>query len=403
MRSRLSRALATLISLFVLGTAVPALAAASQSGESVGIRLLDAPSNRANDPRARLYIVDHLAPGTTIERRIEVSNDTSKAQEIRLYPAAARVRNGKFEFGEGREANELTRWTTVTPATVTVPAGQDATANVKIVVPPNAVAGEKYAVVWAELRAVATETEGVGAVNRVGIRVYLSVGPGGEPPTDFEVAALRAKRDRDGLPVVEATVRNTGGRAVDLTGELELGNGPGGLSAGPFKADLGTTLAPGDEAPVRVTLDRSLPDGPWDAHLEMRSGETVKETDATITFPAPGQAAAPVEPDSGLPLAYLAGGAALFALLFALWVLFLRRRRRRDEEPVNAAPAATVVTPSAAPAAVTQPAATQPAATQPAAASAPARPPQAWYPDPERPGQLRWWDGEKWTDHRHPA
>jgi hypothetical protein len=26
-----------------------------------------------------------------------------------------------------------------------------------------------------------------------------------------------------------------------------------------------------------------------------------------------------------------------------------------------------------------------------------------WYDDPQRPGQLRWWDGAAWTDHRAPA
>src|SRR3979409_2286752 len=29
--------------------------------------------------------------------------------------------------------------------------------------------------------------------------------------------------------------------------------------------------------------------------------------------------------------------------------------------------------------------------------------PPDWYPDPEQPGQLRYWDGSQWTEHRSPA
>jgi Protein of unknown function (DUF2510) len=32
----------------------------------------------------------------------------------------------------------------------------------------------------------------------------------------------------------------------------------------------------------------------------------------------------------------------------------------------------------------------------------PATPP-GWYPDPQGPGMLRWWDGRTWTEHRQPA
>ena len=30
-------------------------------------------------------------------------------------------------------------------------------------------------------------------------------------------------------------------------------------------------------------------------------------------------------------------------------------------------------------------------------------PPANWYPDPEDPGQQRYWDGAQWTEHRAPA
>jgi hypothetical protein len=85
-------------------------------------------------------------------------------------------------------------------------------------------------------------------------------------------------------------VRNTGGRALDVSGTLRLRAGPGGLSAGPFPATLGTTLAIGDTEPVTILLDRRLPAGPWQARVTLHSGLIERNTQATITFPAAHQA-----------------------------------------------------------------------------------------------------------------
>ena len=322
------RLVVALAGAVVLAAGGPAWA---QAPQTVGIRIVDVPANRTDDPRARQYIVDHLAPGSTITRRVEVSNDTGGSQVVQLYAGAANLVDGNIVFGEGRVASDLTGWTTVDPPRVSLAAGGNTTASVKIVVPANASQGERYGVVWAELAPAVPAGGGVTAVNRVGVRIYLSVGPGGEPASDFTVTAVEASRAPDGSPLLTATVRNTGGRALDLSGDLRLTNGPGGLSAGPFTANVGTTLGPDQAGPVSVALDPAIPAGPWDARIVLRSGTTERDATAKVTFPdAPATAAGPVELESDaggssvLPLAL--GGAAVIAVI-VLAAVFLRGRR----------------------------------------------------------------------------
>ena len=304
----------------------------------VGIRLAEAPTALKDDPRAQLYVIDHVNPGATITRRIGVSNGTDRTVTLQLYPAAASVENGAFTVVEGRSTNELTSWTSVTPGAVILAPGECADASVRIVVPGDASAGERYAVALAELPAQQSAPGTVAVASRVGVRIYLSVGPGGAPRSDFAIEALTASRTAAGEPRVQATVRNTGGRALDLSGSLLLTEGPGSLTAGPFNAKLGTTLEVGGSAPVLIPLDRSLPDGPWRARLTLRSGETERTATAVITFPfAPGASASPVPVEaaagkgSALPLV----GAGVLGLLLLLLLFLLRRRRKQDEPTVE--------------------------------------------------------------------
>jgi hypothetical protein len=320
-----------LAALFVVaGPAGATLAApAPESSGGIGVRIVDAPVATQGDPRARSYIVDHLAPGTVINRRIEVSNTTGSAANVSLYAAAADIINGSFQGAEGHTANELSTWATVSPGSPGVPAGGTKTATVTITVPADAAPGERYGVIWAEVASAPADGGGVVQVGRVGIRMYLSVGPGGAPAADFVIDTLTASRSADGQPTVLATVRNTGGRALDVSGTLDLADGPGGLSAGPFDAALGTTLAIGDTAPVSIGLDDQLPDGPWEATITLRSGLVERSAQASITFPDTG-AADPVAVESaGHGWFYPAGIGAAAILGTAGTGLFAHRRRRR--------------------------------------------------------------------------
>lgn len=303
---------------------------AGSPASMIGIRLVDAPTQRRDDPRAQLYVVDHIAPGSTIRRRVEVSNMASTRHQISLYPAAAKPRDGTFTVADGRTGNELTSWVSLDQTTVDLAAGARHLVTMTIMVPSTASSGERYGVVWAELASPSPDGSGVTVVNRVGIRIYLSVGPGGEPASDFRIESLTATRTVEGQPIVTAQVRNTGERALDLSGQLQLTDGPGSLAAGPFPIELGTTLAIGAVGPIVVRLDKGLPDGPWRAHLELQSGSTQRVADATLLFASVGsaQAVTPERPTRGPALTVLAL-AMLVGLALAGIPLTLRNRRRR--------------------------------------------------------------------------
>jgi hypothetical protein len=299
------------------------------ASDSIGIRIVDAPPTLSGDPRAGIYIIDHVDPGTSFERRIEVSTTADSPMPVELYAAAAEIEDGTFTGAEGRTPNYLSTWISITPTSIDIPAEGVATAVVNIDVPFDAAPGERYAVVWVEARSPVDAQGGVALVSRVGIRVYLSVGPGGPPAADFVIESLTTDRSTTGIPIVTATVRNTGGRALDLSGSLTLRNGPGGLEAGPFPAQLGITLGIGGTAPVTIELDPRLPSGPWDAELTLASGLDERTIFDVITFPGSAQAL-PIEAEQSMPAwilpALIVFIASLLVCIAVLGWVVVRRR-----------------------------------------------------------------------------
>ena len=303
----------------------------------LGIGLTQIPAKLAKDPRARIYVIDHLNRGAVITRTFQVSDGTPNPLDVSLYAAASQIVNGTWSPLDGRTQNELSSWTTVSPGTMHLAPGQKATATLRVAIPQNATDGERYAVVWAQ-----AGVPGKGPVHevaRVGIREYISVGTGSGPPTNFSIDTLTAARTADGQPEVLAQVHNTGGRAIDLIGSLTLDKGPGGLSAGPFPAKLGTTLAPGESEPVTVFLDKALPAGPWHARIELQSDLLKHAAEGTITFPAASGAKSPPVAAKAVSitrnrhvLVPIAIGLVLALLVGLIFFFLWKRRRRKDDE-----------------------------------------------------------------------
>jgi len=290
-----------------------------------------------------------------------VVNNSGLHRRIEVYAGAARIEQGRFRFAATGTGNELTSWITVDRPRLDLAPYEQSRVEVAIAVPPKASEGERYAVIWAATGTDdgadddgaddGTDDDGNGAdsgtgggqpgdrqgvqgdvrqVHRVGIRVYLDVGMGGEPRSDFEIEGLLPARDDAGVPSLSARVRNTGGRAVDLTGEVELSEGPAGARAGPFPVVRGTTLLPGETGSVLVELPGDLPDGPWTVTVRLRSGTVAHEATGRLTFPEPGVVGVPASILSGMLTApTVMGGSLVFGLL-VLGALALVARRVRS-------------------------------------------------------------------------
>ncbi len=247
-----------------------------------------------------------------------------------VYAATAIIANGSFLGAAGHTPNAVPSWTSVSPGAAEVPAGGDFMGAVSIAVRPQAAPGEQYGAVWAQVNS-APSAGGLTQVSRVGIRIYLSVGFGEPPASNFTIESLTAEPSPEGEPKVLATVHNTGGLALDTSENLNLRAGPGGIRAGPFPATLGATLAVGDTEPVTFDLDKRLPAGPWDALITLQSGLLERSSQATITFPETGASPPGKARPTWSKWLYLAivGLVVLMLTTIAALLVLLRRLRRR--------------------------------------------------------------------------
>jgi hypothetical protein len=161
--------------------------------------------------------------------------------------------------------------------------------------------------------------------------MYLSVGEGNEPASDFTIGDVTVdRRDADGALVATAPVRNTGGRALDVSGVLELGDGPGDVQAEPRETEGALTLGVGQSGRVVVPIGEHLAAGDWEARLTLRSGTVERTHTNGVTLPGPlGEEGSSIEVPWA-PISAAAGGlVGLGLVLVVLRALLARRARPR--------------------------------------------------------------------------
>jgi hypothetical protein len=137
---------------------------------AIGVKLLD--PGPSSDPQAQIYIVATVAPGDSLDRRVAISNGTDANAPVDAYLGGARLEHDQFVPDD--HADEIVRWATVSPASVQLAPNEESPVDVHLAVPRDASAGAHYGVVWAQT-APAVGVSGISTVNRVGVRVLLTV------------------------------------------------------------------------------------------------------------------------------------------------------------------------------------------------------------------------------------
>jgi hypothetical protein len=312
----------------------------NQGPSTLGIRLVAPPSSPANTPLTNAYIVDQLMPGDSLSRTVEIDNNTNASSLISVYVAAANVVGGTFTFAPGRSANGLSSWSSLSSDTLQLAPHSETFDTVTIHVPRNASQGNRNAVLWAAMSASPTAGQGITLISRVGVRMYLAIGPGGALQSRFSLGPLSTQRSASGKSLVIAEIHNSGKSTLNLNGDLVLAKGPDALNAGPFAATLGAILPAGASEQVTVVLDSNIPRGPWRADLKVRSGRDVESSIATITFPQQ-NALGTFGKTNNLQRSLLAVLSTLILVALFAFAFFLRRalirplRRVRRPMPIS--------------------------------------------------------------------
>jgi hypothetical protein len=158
-----------------LRTFSPQAAGSTDDTGGLGIRIGEIPDSVKDIPSANTYIVFKLAPSQSYSQKIIISNTTKSSMNVKLYAEDATNIKDSFLPSDSPIPNQLASWTSVSPSIANVKAHSNLVATVTIKVPSSAKNGDQFGIVWASIK-TSPNSNGIGGVSRVGIRMYTPVG-----------------------------------------------------------------------------------------------------------------------------------------------------------------------------------------------------------------------------------
>lgn len=303
------RRLAALFAALAVGLLAPGDSARAAENGEFSLR----PVRPADTPdRERSYVVRTVAPGASFDDRLEARNPTDSPLDLVVEPVDAAV-TPDGSFAPGTTTTAEGGWLRVTPDRLRVPARGSVRVALRVVVPADAAPGDHIAAVVVR-KAEAPSGSGVQVVNRVGVRVYLTVTPPAAPAPRraFEFRGLRWTGNR----TFEADVANVGDLLVEPLGTLTIARGDFDTTV---DVPVLGTVPPGQVLTLPVRANGALEPGTYEARLRLRLVQGGSEQEQRVTFTEAGTPA-PEEEDDTVPLLplLLAVGALALVVGYAL-------------------------------------------------------------------------------------
>lgn len=114
-----------------------------------------------------------IAPGTSLEGTLTVTNSTDKAMAVSLNAEEFSVINQQYDYAFTQES-ALAKWVTFAPAEATLSAGESKTVSFTVGVPLTAEPGGRYIGLFAST-GTAISDGGIGSRQRVASLLYITV------------------------------------------------------------------------------------------------------------------------------------------------------------------------------------------------------------------------------------